>query len=140
VSMTSQRPMRPSAVLLLALLTLAACAAPAPAVPSLPPPVPVPVPAPEPPPPAPIAAADPAPTPHPAHPERPPPPPRPTSPGLGTGICGRPKADDRYIGYIRNGSSVTLRSTDLVHGEGCAGGFYLVEPRGDVCNDHTVTL
>src|SRR5512143_661939 len=65
--------------------------------------------------------------------------PRLTSRGYVTWIYGRPKADSRFIGYIRNGSSVTLRSTDLVPGEGCPGGFYRVEPRGYVCNDRTVT-
>ena len=96
---------------LLALLTISACAAPAPPAPSLPPPVPVSAPAPVPePPPSPVAS-DPPPSPT---PEPPPPPPRPrlTSRGLVTWIYGRPKADERHIGYIRDGSSVTLRSTD----------------------------
>jgi lipoprotein-anchoring transpeptidase ErfK/SrfK len=66
--------------------------------------------------------------------------PRLTSRGLRTWIYGRPKVDERYIGYIRDGSSVTLRSTELVRGENCLGGFYAVEPRGYICNDHTVTL
>lgn len=69
-----------------------------------------------------------------------PPPPRLTSRGYVTWIYGRPKVDARYIGYIRNGSSVTLRSADLVPGEHCHGGFYAVAPRGFICNDHTVTL
>lgn len=38
------------------------------------------------------------------------------------------------------GSSVALRSTDRVAGEGCKGGFYAVEPRGFVCADATVTI
>jgi lipoprotein-anchoring transpeptidase ErfK/SrfK len=133
--------MLPRALPLLALLACATCAAPAPPAPSPPPPAPVPVP-PEPPPSPAVASTDPLPPAPAPSLAPPPPPPRPrlTSRGLVTWIYGRPKADDRYIGYIRNGSSVTLRATGLVHGEGCAGGFYLVEPRGYVCNDHTVTL
>jgi lipoprotein-anchoring transpeptidase ErfK/SrfK len=48
--------------------------------------------------------------------------------------------DERLIGLLRYGTSVALRSTDLVRGEGCRGGFYAIEPRGFVCNDHAVTL
>jgi L,D-transpeptidase catalytic domain len=34
---------------------------------------------------------------------------------------------------------VALRSSELVRGDGCPGGFYAVAPRGFVCNDRTVT-
>jgi hypothetical protein len=57
-----------------------------------------------------------------------------------TWIYGRPKADQRFIGYLRFGSSIALRSTELTHGPGCRKGFYAIEPRGYVCNDRTVTL
>ena len=40
---------------------------------------------------------------------------------------------------MRNGSSIALRGTEIVAGEGCPHGFYAVEPRGFVCNDRTVT-
>jgi hypothetical protein len=73
----------------------------------------------------------------------PPAPPTPhlTSQGYVTWVYSRPKADEhRFLGYIRYGTSVALRGTGTVHGEGCPGGFYRVEPRGFVCNDRTVTL
>lgn len=127
------------------MLCVAACAAspaPAPLPPAAPPaPAPPPSPAapaadPEPPAEAQAKAAppvEPAPPPAPAAP-------RLTSKGYVTWIYGRPKADRRYIGYVRYGTSVTLRSTEIVRGEGCGGGFYRVEPRGFVCRDRTVTL
>ena len=65
--------------------------------------------------------------------------PRLTSQGYVTWIYARPRADTHFIGYVRNGSSVALRATERVRGEGCPGGFYPVEPRGFVCNDRTVT-
>jgi hypothetical protein len=65
--------------------------------------------------------------------------PRLTSRGYVTWVYARPNAHERFVGYIRNGSSVALRGTDLVSGEGCPGGFYAVAPRGYVCNDRTVT-
>jgi hypothetical protein len=80
--------------------------------------------------------------PAPEPPSSPPPPapaPRLTSRGYVTWIYPRPRAD-RHLGYIRNGSSIALRSTEVVPGEGCPGGFFPVVPRGFVCNDHTVTL
>jgi lipoprotein-anchoring transpeptidase ErfK/SrfK len=132
---------RRSTALPLAILSFAACAAPA-----LPPPrdtapaapAALPVPAP------PLASAaptadapPPAPTAEPAPPASPKP--RLFSQGYVTWIYGRPKVDTRYIGYIRNGASVALRSTELVRGEGCKNDFWEVEPRGYVCNDHTVT-
>jgi hypothetical protein len=135
--------MSPAAPLaLLAAVALAACAAPA-----APPPAPLP-----PSPPlaplvvAPAAAAEPsaeATTPVPPAappPAPPPPPPRLTSQAATSWIYAEPKASGRTLGYLRTGSSVALRSPDRTAGEGCSGGFYAVEPRGYVCDDHTVTL
>ncbi len=65
--------------------------------------------------------------------------PRLTSVGYTTWIWPRPKTTGVFIGYIRVGQSVALRSTDRVRGEGCSGGFYAAEPRGYICNDRTVT-
>jgi L,D-transpeptidase catalytic domain len=62
-----------------------------------------------------------------------------TSQGYVTWIYARPRVDAHFIGYVRNGSSIALRSTEKVRGEACSGGFYAVEPRGFVCNDRTVT-
>lgn len=45
----------------------------------------------------------------------------------------------RFLGYVRVGQQVRLRSEQLVEGQMCPGGFYAVEPRGYVCNDRTVT-
>lgn len=134
----------------LTLLALAACAAPPPPV------APAPVattattaapvaPSPSPPPPAaaaPTAEPSAAPT---AEPAAEPAPPAPAAPRLyaqayPTRIYGRPKADERLIGIIRYGTSVALRSTELVKGQGCKRGFYQIEPRGFVCNDRSVTL
>src|SRR6185312_12028968 len=67
------------------------------------------------------------------------PPPRLTSRGYVTWIYAHPRTTERFVGYVRNGSSIALRSEGLVPGEGCPGGFYPVEPRGFVCNDRTVT-
>jgi lipoprotein-anchoring transpeptidase ErfK/SrfK len=75
-----------------------------------------------------------------AVPEPPPARPRLTSVAPTSWIYGRPKVDSHYIGYVRAGTSVTLRAPELVPGEACKRGFYQVEPRGFVCNDHTVTL
>jgi hypothetical protein len=55
-------------------------------------------------------------------------------------VYGRPKADDRYIGSLRLGAKVTLRSEERVPGEHCKDGFFTIEPRGFVCADHRVTL
>ncbi len=63
-----------------------------------------------------------------------------TSQGYVTWIYATPSTRTRFIGYVRNGSSVALRSSEVVRGDGCPGGFHAVEPRGFVCNDHTVTL
>lgn len=66
--------------------------------------------------------------------------PRLTSVGYTSFIWRRPKVDPIYIGYVRHGQSVALKSLDTVYGPGCPGGFYAIEPRGYVCNDRTVTL
>src|SRR4029079_14522795 len=44
-----------------------------------------------------------------------------------------------FIGVIRYGQSVALRSTEMVKGEGCSGGFFRIETRVSACNDRTVT-
>ncbi len=62
-----------------------------------------------------------------------------TSTGYTTWIYGRPKVDTKYIGYIRVGESIALRSAERVKGQGCSGGFFAVEPHGFVCADRTVT-
>jgi hypothetical protein len=62
-----------------------------------------------------------------------------TSRGYVTWVYARPTTHERFIGYIRNGSSVALRDAELARGDGCPGGFYAIEPRGYVCNDRTVT-
>jgi lipoprotein-anchoring transpeptidase ErfK/SrfK len=145
-------------VLALAAACFVACAA-------SPPPLPAPLTTPSAPPPprAPIASAEPAPPPPPAEealaksdlaavdepkhattdtaPPPPPAAPRLTSQGYVTWVYSRPRADEhRFLGYIRYGTSVALRSTGTVRGENCPGGFYQVEPRGFVCKDRTVTL
>src|SRR6185437_6131159 len=120
-------------------LAFTACAPPGP--PPVPPaprapafrPAPPPQPTPELPP-VPVPASEPA-----SSPPPPAPAPRLTSRGYVTWIYPRPRTE-RHLGYIRNGSSIALRSTQIVPGEGCPGGFYAVVPRGFVCNDHTVTL
>ena len=57
-----------------------------------------------------------------------------------TWIWAKPIKHGRFLGYMRVGQQVALRSTELVRGQGCPGGFYRVQPRGFVCNDVTVTL
>jgi hypothetical protein len=93
------------------------------------------------------AKSDPAREPEPKAPEpdaasiAPPPGPRLTSQGYVTWIYSRARADEHlFLGYIRYGASVALRSADIVRGEGCPGGFYAVSPRGFICRDRTVTL
>ncbi|AKT37826.1 L,D-transpeptidase [Chondromyces crocatus] len=66
--------------------------------------------------------------------------PRLTSQGYVTWIWPTPARGDKYLGYVRNGGSVALRSTEAVRGQGCPGGYLPVEPRGYVCVDRTVTL
>lgn len=57
-----------------------------------------------------------------------------------TWIWARPKVGDRFLGIIRVGQSVALRSSARVGGEGCPRGFFAIEPRGFVCFDRTVSL
>jgi hypothetical protein len=78
----------------------------------------------------------------PSAPVEPPPPTRPrlTVTGSFAWVYGRPKADTKYIGSLRLGAQVTLRSEERVQGEHCHNGFYEIEPRGFVCDDHRVTL
>lgn len=67
--------------------------------------------------------------------------PRLTSQGYVTWIWAAPRIKEgTFLGYVRAGSSVALRSTERVRGPGCPGGFLPVEPRGYVCGDATVTL
>jgi hypothetical protein len=66
--------------------------------------------------------------------------PRLTSKGYTSFIWRRPKVETLFIGYVRHGQSVALKSTETVPGVGCPGGFYAIEPHGYVCNDRTVTL
>jgi len=66
--------------------------------------------------------------------------PRLTSQQYQTWIWAKPRTGGRFLGTIRVGSSVALRSTERVAGQGCPGGFFRIEPRGYVCADRTVTL
>lgn len=67
--------------------------------------------------------------------------PRLTSQGYVTWVYRSPRADElQFLGYIRYGTSVTLRSADIVPGQNCPSGFHAVEPRGFVCRDRTITL
>lgn len=60
--------------------------------------------------------------------------------GYVTWIYPRPEVrEGSYLGYVRVGSAVRLRSASRVAGVGCSGGFYQVEPRGYVCADRTVS-
>src|SRR5262245_17129881 len=69
----------------------------------------------EPPPAAQTPASEP-----PAHPAAP----RLTSQGYITWIWAEPKVKKgTFLGYVRYGSSVALKSTDLVKGDGCRAGF-----------------
>ncbi|MEZ4298321.1 MAG: L,D-transpeptidase [Polyangiaceae bacterium] len=66
--------------------------------------------------------------------------PRLTSQGYTSFIYRAPRIDKLFIGYVRHGQSVALKSVETVPGPGCSGGFYAIEPHGYVCNDKTVTL
>ncbi len=60
--------------------------------------------------------------------------------GYVTWIRKRPQVKEGdFLGYVRVGSTLPLRSEEIVRGAGCPGGFYQVEPRGYVCRDITVT-
>ena len=65
--------------------------------------------------------------------------PRLTSIGYISFIWRSPSTKTQYIGYVRNGQSIALKSTETVFGPGCPTGFYAVEPYGYICNDFTVT-
>ncbi|MBI4701778.1 MAG: L,D-transpeptidase [Deltaproteobacteria bacterium] len=60
--------------------------------------------------------------------------------GYRTWIWPTPSAGGRFLGYLREGSSVALRSPGLVPGALCPRGFYAVEPRGYACANGTVTV
>ncbi|HTU57186.1 MAG TPA: L,D-transpeptidase, partial [Polyangiales bacterium] len=49
-------------------------------------------------------------------------------------IYGEPNAERQWIGFLRSGNSVALRSTKPLAGPGC-GAFYAIEPQGYVCAD-----
>jgi hypothetical protein len=51
-----------------------------------------------------------------------------------------PSLSSGWIGYLGLGDSVPLRSDKPSPGEGCAGPFHPVEPRGWVCLDERTTL
>lgn len=60
--------------------------------------------------------------------------------GYVTWIRKKPEVvEGDFLGYVRAGSAITLKSEELVRGRGCPGGFYRVEPRGFVCRDRTVS-
>jgi hypothetical protein len=52
--------------------------------------------------------------------------PRLTSKGYTSFIWRRPKVETLFIGYVRHGQSVALKSTETVPGVGCPGGFYAI--------------
>jgi lipoprotein-anchoring transpeptidase ErfK/SrfK len=58
---------------------------------------------------------------------------------LKTWIYERPSKSSERLGYFRAGSSVPLRGERAAL-EGCAGGWYPVEPRGFVCAEGAATL
>lgn len=55
-------------------------------------------------------------------------------------IYAQPRREGLALGYIRMGTSVALRSDKPVGQEGCAGGWYPVEPRGYACREGSTTL
>jgi hypothetical protein len=57
-----------------------------------------------------------------------------------TFIWPKPKKGGRFLGYMRVGQTVALRTSDRVRGEGCRQGYFAIEPRGYVCDDDTVSL
>jgi hypothetical protein len=77
----------------------------------------------------------------PSPPKAPPPDTRPRlySVGYATQIWPKPSKRGQFLGYVRFGGSVVLKSPALVPGDGCPKGYLAVEPRGYVCHDHTVT-
>jgi hypothetical protein len=66
--------------------------------------------------------------------------PRIWSTGYTSWIRQKPEVKEgAFLGYVRAGNSIRLKSKDKVRGVGCPGGFFLVEPRGYVCHDRTIT-
>jgi len=63
-----------------------------------------------------------------------------TSRAFRTYIWPRARKGKRFLGYLRVGQRVALRSAKPVPGAGCRRGFYAIEPRGYVCHDRTVTF
>jgi hypothetical protein len=73
------------------------------------------------------------------------PPPKDDRPRIGalgphTWIYKKPAFYRPALGKMRPGTSVALKSTTPVPGEGCGRGWYAVEPRGYVCLDPSATL
>ena len=66
--------------------------------------------------------------------------PRLPSRGYVTWIWPQPSTQGTFLGYVRVGQSIAMKTGELVRGKGCPGGFHAVEPRGYVCSDRTVTL
>jgi len=60
--------------------------------------------------------------------------------GPHTWIYKKPAFFRPALGKMRPGTSVRLKSTTPVPGEGCGRGWYAVEPRGYVCLDPSATL
>ncbi len=66
--------------------------------------------------------------------------PRVFSVGQTTWVRKKPEIKEgAFLGYVRTGYQVPLRSRERIKGEGCPAGYYQVEPRGYVCADRTVT-
>ncbi len=83
-----------------------------------------------------VAPEAPAPATEPSGPAKP----RIYSIGQTTWIRRKPEVTEgQFLGYVRTGHSIALRSNEKVPGNGCPKGFYQVEPRGFVCDDTTVT-
>jgi hypothetical protein len=55
-------------------------------------------------------------------------------------IYATPSKRSRGIGYIREGTSIPLKSAEKVKGEGCRGGWFAADPYGFACLDSTTTL
>ena len=56
-----------------------------------------------------------------------------------TWIWPKPDASGVFLGYVRVGTSVALRSGERVKGLGCSAGFWAIEPRGYVCASSATT-
>lgn len=57
-----------------------------------------------------------------------------------TWVHDRPSSESERIGYLRAGAAVALRKASPETTEGCASGWYAVEPRGFVCAGAAATL